>query len=166
MKKLILSAAVLMSTIAAVQSEARSIQTTQRATLTKFDFQNASTLSDRRIKSGTVAVNYFDKNITLTLNPSFHCPQGMMCAQVMPRAIEFKASAMETTTGSCNEKILTAMTDDRDVDGNLVRLTVVDNRDNTCKYFAPIAMTEVELEIIQARGNKQEIHKFEAGALN
>lgn len=165
MKKLILSAAVLMSTVAAVQSEARSLQNQISAQLTKFDIQNASSLSDNRIKNGTISVDLLSKNITLSLEPAFHCPKGMMCAQVMPRPIVFQAGGLQMTTGSCNESIMTAMTDNRDVDGNLVRLTVVDNSNNTCRYFAPIASTEVQLDIVTTR-DAQEAHRFEAGKLN
>lgn len=166
MKKILLSVTVLMCTLAAMKSEARSPKMAESAKLTKFDFQNSSILSEKRISQGNIAITHFDNGIRLILNPSFHCPKGMMCAQVMPRAIEFEAGNLEVTIGNCNERVYTAISDNRPTDGNYTRLTVVDNRSNTCRHFAPISMTEVELETISARGNHQEIHKFEAEALN
>ncbi len=170
MKKLIVSAALLLSVLAASQSEARSLQTALSANLTKFDFQNASALADRRIRSGTINVDLKNRILNLKLTPSFYCPPQMMCAQVMPRTISYELAGMEISTGSCGQTIYTALEDARPVDGNLTKLTVVDNRTNTCKYFAPISSTEITLELTGGRSFESsgatELHQFEAELLN
>lgn len=165
MKKLIVSAAVMMTVIAASQSEARSLQVTQTASLTKFDFQNASSLSNKRIKDGSVQIHFYEKTITLKLNPSFYCPPNLMCAQVMPRQIVYQVNNFTTSTGPCNERVYMALDDRRPVDGMMTSITVIDNSTNTCKYFAPVASTEVTLEVGHPRGGVER-HQFEAEKLN
>src|SRR5262245_20244071 len=42
------------------------------------------------ISNGTVQIDVrFRRNLTLTLNPAFHCPRGRFCAAVMPAPIVF-----------------------------------------------------------------------------
>lgn len=164
MKKIMMSFAILMAVVAASQADARALETSTSAQITKFDFQNASSLSERKIQQGTITVNVLSKSLTLTLNPSFYCPPNLMCAQVMPRPMAYTASNYVVSTGSCGETIYSAVDDRLPVDGLRIALTVVDHSSDTCKYFAPIAMTEITLEKTSPRG-VYERHQFEAEAL-
>ena len=168
MKKLMMSFAVMMTLVAAANAEARSLKFKETSTFTKFDFQNASSLSEKKIRQGSVTVSHATNSITIVLNPAFYCPPNMMCAQVMPRPIEYTAQNMQATQGNCGETIYSALTDKLPVDGLRVEITVVDHSTDHCKYFAPVAATETKLELTYPRGPNggPERHQFEGNKLN
>lgn len=137
----------LMVLVASAQAEARSLRRYLAAPLNHFQFQADTTLANRDIQGGNIAIDFFDKQITLSLQPAWHCPAGAMCAMVMPAAVEYTLPVVETKIGSCQERIYIARHDARPVDGALTQITVVDNSTNFCEYFAAIPTTEVTLEI-------------------
>lgn len=164
-KKMTLTAAVMMTLVAGIAAEARLTNQSVSARLTKMEIQPNSSLSQYRINSGNVVLNFTTQEINLVLNRSFYCPQGKMCAQVMPSPLQFHVKNMEITVGHCQETIMTGLIDRLPVDGTRTEIQVVDNTTNKCMTYLPLPETEVTLKLTSPR-NTEETHVFTGEKLN
>lgn len=157
--------------IVASQAEARSIKAFIGAELTTFNFQAGSMHSRNEVTGGYVAIGvYAEKNITLRVDFKSNCPPGAMCIAMMPIPLEVTVPVQSVTVGSCGETIYEGLVDQRPVDGIMQKLTVVDHRTDTCKYFIAVPPTEVTLERrgynrLQG-GETFELHTFTGVRLN
>lgn len=126
-------------------AQARSLMESYSADLTKFEFQEETSLSafaHGREVTGTVYVTP-SSQIALTLNSN--CPMGQVCTLEYREPLTFDVPVTSIEKGFCNETVYVGQVDARPVDGNLTKITVVDNRQNHCKMF--VAPTEVILDI-------------------
>lgn len=114
--------------------------------LTQFFMQQGSHLQDAT--SGTVKVTP-TRNIVLTI--------------AVPNAKKpfvIEVPVVSRTTGGCHEEIYIGQVDQRPVDGNMTKVTVIDNSQNFCEFILP-GLTEVKLEfdaIMRGTGHFHEEH--------
>lgn len=164
MRHLILTA---LTMIVGLQAEARSLKPYATAELKNIHFQTGTYLADKNITSGSVTIRYIrHQQITLSLQPAFHCPSKVLCAAVMPAPIEFTVPLQSTTVGGCNETIYTGEVNSMPVDGPRTKITVVDNRNNRCKHFRAIDPTEIRLELESPRPYRSEAYNLVGNRLN
>ena len=132
--------------------------------LNRLILQPGSVLSKQNISYANVAVDFGAQQITLTLQARFHCPPGMMCAQVMPAPIEIHLPLVDVRTGSCGQRIYTAKVDHRPVDGAMKMIRVVDNTSFICKSLIAVSPTVVTYSTETGRPHLVEHHRFEGDA--
>jgi hypothetical protein len=153
--------AALLSLTVTTQAYARSIivpKPMQIAAIEAFHIQPDTDLAKINLIGGHVLINPYEAELSLTLYPAFHCPDGAMCAMMMPAPVIFPASIRSVQQGSCKEMVYTA-SNNLKIDGFSYHITVIDNRTNTCVYNRAVPATEIVLEL------DNETHRFDAGAL-
>jgi hypothetical protein len=95
-----------------------------------------------RIEAGSVEIDTWSKEVTLSLNVGFYCPAGRFCPEVMPAPINVNLPIVSTTQDQCGTKIITARKD-QPGQGGREELEIRDNTKNKCPHFAPLADVEV-----------------------
>jgi hypothetical protein len=125
------------------------------ADLTKFQFQAESVLADYgNVTGGTVDVTPIS-DITITL---YRTPSCAPKCKIAYAPIVYQVPAKERHTGHCGEIVFSGEQDLRTVDGEYTAITVTDNTQNHCKYFAAIPQTQVKLVIKGGHDNLDETH--------
>lgn len=156
MKKLILTLTLF---IAGAQAQALSILApTYAANLNKFYMQVGTDLEQQDIRYGSLTVDVRNRQIRMELQPAMPpCPAPNACIQVMPMPVVVAAPLLSIKKGGCGETVYTAEKNMMPVDGALVQIQVIDNRNNYCEIF-PIIPTVVELHIETGRPFKVQDH--------
>ena len=154
MKTLLISLALMM-TAASLQASAQAIvfnkvltDITQISTLNKFQVAKDSGLP-LNIRSAYVQVRSLGdqaRSIGLTLNPAFDCTAGKMCIMMMPIPVNMQFPVIEESQNECGIKTFVAVNSARTNEGNSIRVTVIDNTQNTCPTFVALAPTELIYE--------------------
>lgn len=105
----------------------------QKATFAAAHVKNAG--------SGKLLLNYEKGEVTLTVTQRFSCPEGLMCAQVMPAPVVVELPIVSVTKDACGIRTVTAKDDGRPADGMLQEIVVKDPTRMTCKTFVAVAPT-------------------------
>ena len=125
------------------QANARSLIAHQAAGLTHLNFAEGSPLAQRNINGGQIQLDYTTSEVTLTLYPSFHCPEGAFCAMMMPAPVIVTLPLVDRQVDTCGNVHYTAKKDLRTVDGINEEIVVSDNRGNRCLTFVALPPTGV-----------------------
>ncbi len=154
MKKLVLALTLL---VAGTQAHALRHAPTYQGMLNKFFLQVGTDLSKKDITSGYVKVDTKNSQITVILQPAFHCPNGAICAMVMPQAITLQVPIIDVKKGGCGDIIYKGEMNMLPVDGALIEITVIDNKNNFCELY-PMIPTIVEIHSETGRPFKVQDH--------
>jgi hypothetical protein len=139
MKAFLISLAVLtVSTLALAQDAVTGLKTfpVTKAELAPGHFE-------QEFKSGNLTVNYDDMTVTLVLDRPFHCPEGLICAQVMPEPKIVQLPIVSIEEGNCGATLIRAEKDARNRDGIFEQINVVDNTTMVCRILLPYKGTAV-----------------------
>ena len=142
MKALILVLSVVVSIAAQARSLAPGVVTADLNIV-----KSETGIFGNEIVGGNVTVDYFKKEVTLSLQPAWSCPDGAACALVMPQPIEFTAPIVDFEAGMCDAVIVRAEYNDMPVDGLAVEIKVTDSSDINCLPLIAIPATQVEISI-------------------
>jgi len=158
--------ALLTMIVATPAFAARAPKSVVSAELTQFNLQPETYLSRQVITDAQVVVTKTgEPSLYLRIDFKSNCPANAMCIAMMPLPLEVTVPLQSIETGGCHETIYKGVIDQRPVDGLRQELTVVDNRTNTCKYFAPIPATEVHFSREAYRPQISEHHVLGGSAL-
>ena len=117
------------------------------------------------VDSGHVTVDLTAGQISLFLQPAFHCPDGLVCIQVMPEPIIIDLPIVETVVNECNWTVYTAKVDKTPVDGLLEIITVSDYSKNTCPTIMALPETAVNYASFNPWVNQWTYSNFHGAAL-
>lgn len=100
-----------------------------------------ATYASEHIQNAGLAVLKLDYNqrlVSLKIERRFHCPEGRVCAMVMPPPLIVELPIVSVTKDSCGIRTVTAKKDYRPVDGALELITIIDPSQMTCETFAVV----------------------------
>src|SRR5687768_6066290 len=124
MKSVVFIAAALISVCAQAQVVETSIKSG------KFHPEHV-----RKAQGGRIEINYNKKTVKLVVNRGWSCPEGRMCAMVMPGPFEVELPIVNVKVSEvCNIRTVTAAVDKRPVDGILEKIVVEDYSDVSCRF--------------------------------
>lgn len=117
-------------------------------------------LGSERYDSAQLYMDGREGKLELTLQGKMpSCPEGRMCAQVMPEPQTYTLEGATSEENSCGIIITTAKADLRPVDGAMTKITVRHNQNNTCPTFRALKAIEVTFErAYYDRLKGQEVH--------
>lgn len=92
-----------------------------------------------------VLVNETRETVTLHYLRPYTCKEGHACPAVMLNET-VGVPLVDVFTNKCGSRFFEAMEDLRPADGNLTKITVIDNTDNRCPHFVALPETEVIYE--------------------
>ncbi len=85
--------------------------------------------------------------VEISLQPIMpRCPEGRACAQVMPMPVSYVVEEAQSKIDSCHIIRTVASFDQRPVDGIFLKVTILNNTNNTCPTFAPLPALEMIVE--------------------
>lgn len=87
--------------------------------------------------NGQITLNYTEKKVNLYVREKSKCPSNMFCAQVV-KALSVELPITSIETDDCGVRHVTALKDERPVDGIMQKITVSDPTKMTCRTFAPV----------------------------
>lgn len=102
------------------------------------------------VNGGTVILNHEGREVTLTLTRKFHCPEGQICTQVMPKPVVIRLPIKHQFENSCGAYVYIAEYDARARGGELQTLSLVDHRNDQCRYLIAVPITEVNYHTLSA----------------
>ena len=85
-----------------------------------------------------LVLNYDKLEVSLNIKVAFHCPDGRICAQVMPVPVQIELPIVGIETDMCGIRTVTAMLDDRPADGELQQIKIIDPSKMTCRTFVAV----------------------------
>jgi len=130
MKSLMLVCALLLSNVSFAQNGERNLE----FTVTESNF---SPLHVQNPGAAQVVVNFAQSKVVMSVEQRWHCPEGKMCAAVMPPPVVVDLPITSIENVECGIRMITAQVDMRPVDGVLEVLKVEDASKMTCPTFAP-----------------------------
>lgn len=100
------------------------------------------------IERARVVISTTKKQITLSVQPAWTCPEDRVCAAVMPQPLEFTLPLTSAAKGPCDTFVYIASEDKRSAGGVLTVIKVTDNANfyKNCMSFAPVDPVEVSYE--------------------
>lgn len=161
MKTWILSLAVLASSAMAHASN----QASGMKTFPVTQAQIAKAHFDEEFQSGSLVVNYDENNVTLILDRKSVCPVGNVCAAVMPSPKVIQLPIVSIEEGNCGATKVSAQNDDRNRDGILEQINVIDNTTMVCRILIPFdgTATYVTSTLGQSEENATQTSKMILG---
>lgn len=87
-----------------------------------------------KYENATATVNYKTKTLTLSLQPRMPvCPEGRMCIQAFPPAINLTFKGVKSFVDSCGVIITQVKTTKAPIDGSKTEIALVNNSENSCE---------------------------------
>jgi hypothetical protein len=97
-----------------------------------------------RYIGGNLVLNRAEGNVNLSLQPVMpECPEGNVCAQVMPPSVELFFSNSVTVTNSCGVVQTTTGVVYEESTKEFHTVMINDNRNNTCPTLLPLAAWDI-----------------------
>jgi hypothetical protein len=115
----------------------------KKITFTLNKFKVDPLITGYRIRSGQGSIDLKTKKMEIVLTTYKVCPEGMMCATVVPPPVRIEMILSKVTRDQCGGVTYRGYRDLRPVDGQMQDLVVKDNTRFRCPTFAPIAPFEV-----------------------
>ncbi len=134
--------------------------------LSKFKIDPASNLP-QNIKAAYIQIRLLgDKPVSaaLTSYRAFSCPAGRFCTMMMPIPLTVQVRVNDFSINACGVKIYQGTTTGgNQTENSLIKLTVVDNTNNSCPTIASLDPTEVIYETVNTETH-QTSHSVLAGS--
>lgn len=95
-----------------------------------------ATYSSGHVQNATRAqliLNYDKAEVSLNIDVAFHCPDGRICAQIMPVSMRIELPVISVITDGCGVRTVTAQLDQRPTDGTLQQIKISDPSEMNCK---------------------------------
>lgn len=130
MKNIIFAATMLITAIGLAK-------TVKPSGVVEYKVKEA-TYSSEHVQNATRAklvLNYDKSTLALSIQVAFHCPEGRICAQVMPMPVQVELPIVSVTNDGCGIRSVTAKLDKRPADGSLQLIRVTDTSNMICKMF-------------------------------
>lgn len=105
------------------------------------------TVNSTRFTEGELFLDGRSGLVELTVQPKMpECPEGMMCAQVMPERQTYSLEGATSTVDHCGIISTTVEADARPVDGYFTKIVVRNNQNNTCPTLVALKAVDVNFE--------------------
>ena len=101
-----------------------------------------ATYSSVHVQNATRAqliLNFDKSEVELNIQVAFRCPEGRICAQVMPVPVSVELPIVSVKTDSCGVRVVEAQLDNRSADGELQNIEIVDPSHITCETLGLIS---------------------------
>lgn len=102
-----------------------------RSELTRFE-TDPLVVDPASIQRGMVQVDYTQRVALLVLERKHSCSFSAICVDVMPEAMTIRLPLVSVEKNNCGQRVITARTDDRNRDGELKELVIMDNSGYSC----------------------------------
>lgn len=135
MKNLFLAVTFL---IGAVSTASESVKRPQGVLQYKITEAKYASVHVQNATRAQLVLNYDLSEVSLNIKVAFHCPDGRICAQVMPVPVQVHLPIVSVHTDLCGIRTVTAMLDDRLVDGMLQQIRITDPSKMTCRTFIAV----------------------------
>ncbi len=135
MKNLVL---VITFFIGAVSTAAESTKKAQGVLQYKVTEAKYASVHVQNATRAQLVLNYDKLEVSLNIKVAFHCPDGRICAQVMPVPVQVKLPIVSVQTDLCGIRTVTALLDGRPVDGELQQIKIIDPSNMTCRTFVAV----------------------------
>lgn len=133
MKKIILAAALSISAVA-FAAEQKEGKATLEYTIKSAKYAQGHV---KNAEYGTLTLDYANQSVKLFVSEKSSCKVGRPCPAVV-RALSVELPISSVETDACGIRHVTAMKDDRVVDGIMQKIKVSDSSDMTCRTFAAV----------------------------
>lgn len=135
MKNLFLAITFL---IGAVSTAAESTEKAQGVLQYKVTEAKYASVHVQNATRAQLVLNYDKSEVSLNIKVAFDCPDGRICAQVMPVPVQVELPIVSVQTDMCGIRTVTAMRDSRPVDGELQQIKIIDPSKMTCRTFVAV----------------------------
>lgn len=135
MKNLFLTITFLIGAISTAAESAKKAQGVLQYKVTEAKYAFVHVQNATRAQ---LILNYDNLEVSLNIKVAFHCPDGRICAQVMPVPIQVELPIIDIETDMCGIRTVTAMLDGRPADGELQQIKIIDPSKMTCRTFVAV----------------------------
>lgn len=147
MKNIIFAATMLITAVSFAK-------TVKPSGIVEYKVKEA-TYSSEHVQNATRAklvLNYDKSTLALSIQVAFHCPEGRICAQVMPVPVQIELPIVAVTNDGCGIRSVTAKLDKRPADGSLQLIRVTDTSNMLCKILVEPTATYITSYYDRANG--------------
>ncbi len=126
----------IFATILASAITAQAFSITDRRVFETTNHKISESHVSSGVQSGEIQADYGQKTVKMTLHPAMTaCPQGMLCAQVMPSPVVVELPIVSIKVDTCGILEVTALKDRRPLDGSLQQIKFYDATNVKCMFF-------------------------------
>lgn len=135
MKSLLLAITFLLGMVTSAAEFAQKAQGVLEYKVTQARYASVHVQNASR---ASLVLNYDKSEVFLNIEVAFHCPDGRICAQVMPVSIQVALPIISIKTDNCGIRTVTAQLDRRASDGDLQQIKISDPSEMTCRTFVAV----------------------------
>lgn len=121
-----------------------------------------ATYSSVHVQNATRAqltLNYDKSEVSLNIDVAFHCPDGRICAQVMPVPVQIELPIVSVKTDGCGVRTVTAQLDQRPADGTLQQIKISDPSEMTCRIAGVVPKATYTTSFVDRRDGKTVVNQ-------
>jgi hypothetical protein len=115
-----------------------------------------------KIANGALQIDKENREITISLQPSWQCPAGALCAMVMPEPVTLQLPITYEGGGIAGGRVIVAEVNHLMVDGALVRIQVLDNNSAMMSVDPKFTAIEVTVTEMYPRSDVQIVSTMKA----
>lgn len=135
MKSLFLAITFLMGAVSTAADSEKKAQGVLQYKVTGAKYASAHVQNATRAQ---LVLNYDKAEVSLNIKVAFNCPDGRVCAQVMPVPVQVELPIISIDTDMCGIRTVLAELDNRPADGELQQIKIVDPSQITCRTFVAV----------------------------
>lgn len=135
MKNLFLAITFLIGAFSTAAESVKKPQGVLQYKITEAKYASVPTQNATRAQ---LILNYDRLEVSLNIKVAFHCPDGRICAQLMPIPVQVDLPIVSVQTDLCGIRTVIALLDDRPEDGMLQQIKIIDPSKTTCRTFIAV----------------------------
>ena len=135
MKNIFLAITFLIGAVSIAAESAKKAQGVLQYKVTEAKYANVHVQNATRAQ---LILNYDKLEVSLNIKVAFNCPDGRICAQVMPVPVQIDLPIVAVQTDMCGIRTVTALLDGRPADGMLQQIKIIDPSRMTCRTFVAV----------------------------
>lgn len=135
MKNLFLAITLLIGAVSTAAEAEKKAQGVLQYNVTGAKYASVHVQNASRAQ---LVLNFDKAEVSLNIKVAFNCPDGRVCAQVMPVPVQVELPIVSIVTDMCGIRTVTAEFDNRVADGELQQIKVTDPSQMTCRTFVAV----------------------------